>query len=169
MDGFVPWLVLGFVVAQRLSELVIARRNAARLIEQGGREVAAGHYPLFFVVHGGWLAAMAAWIVAGAGVSGLFLALYVLILAFRAWVMLALGRRWTTRILVVPGEAPVRRGPYRFLRHPNYAVVAAEIAVVPLIFGAWPVALAFTLLNLPLTLWRIRAEEAAWSRAGASP
>jgi len=163
------WLVLGFVVLQRLSELVIARRNATRLLEQGGREVAAGHYPLFFVVHGGWLAAMAAWVAAGAGVSGPFLALYVLILAFRAWVMLALGRRWTTRILVVPGEAPVRRGPYRFLRHPNYAVVAAEIAVVPLIFGAWPIALVFTLLNLPLTLWRIRAEEAAWSRAGASP
>lgn len=168
MDGFVPWLVLGFVVLQRLSELVIARRNAARLLEQGGREVAAGHYPLFFVVHGGWLAAMAAWIAAGAGVSGPFLALYVLILAFRAWVMLALGRRWTTRILVMPGEAPVRRGPYRFLRHPNYAVVAAEIAVVPLIFGAWPIALVFTLLNLPLTLWRIRAEEAAWSGTRAS-
>jgi len=166
---FVPWLVLGFVVAQRLSELVIARRNATRLLAAGGREVAAGHYPLFFVVHGGWLAAMAAWIAAGAEVNGAFLGLYILILAFRAWVMLALGRRWTTRILVVPGEAPVRRGPYRFLRHPNYAVVAAEIAVVPLIFGAWPVALVFTLLNLPLTLWRIRAEEAAWSGAGTPP
>lgn len=169
MAWFVPWLVLGFVVAQRLSELVIARRNATRLLAAGGREVAAGHYPLFFVVHGGWLAAMAAWIAAGAAVSGAFLALYVLILAFRAWVMLALGRRWTTRILVVPGEAPVRRGPYRFLRHPNYAVVAAEIAVVPLIFGAWPIALVFTLLNLPLTLWRIRAEEAAWNGAGTPP
>ncbi|MFN4088638.1 MAG: isoprenylcysteine carboxylmethyltransferase family protein [Alphaproteobacteria bacterium] len=159
------WLVLGFVVLQRVSELMIARRNTARILVGGGHEAAGGHYPLFFAVHGGWLAAMAAWIAAGAGVNALFLALYVLVLAFRAWVMLALGRRWTTRILVVPGEEPLRHGPYRFLRHPNYAVVAAEIALVPLIFSAWPIALAFSLLNLPLMWWRIRAEEEAWADA----
>jgi len=89
------------------------------------------------------------------------LGLYGLLLGFRLWVMVSLGPYWTTRIITLPQAPLVRRGPYRFMRHPNYAVVAAEIAVLPLVFGAWHIAVVFSLLNLLLLRLRIRVEDAA--------
>lgn len=135
-----------------------------RLIAAGGREVAPGHYPAIVAVHVAWLAAL--WRLApDRPVNLAFLGLFGLIELARLWVLATLGRRWTTRIVVVPGEQLVRRGPYRFLDNPNYWVVAAEIAVLPLVFGLWEVALVFSLLNAIVLQVRIRAESRALGRA----
>jgi methyltransferase len=154
-------IVVLLVAAQRVAEIAYARRNARRLLAAGGREAGAGHYPLFVLLHGAWLAALAALVPAGAPVNWWWLALFVVLQAGRLWVIATLGPRWTTRVIVVPDAPLVRRGPYRFLRHPNYAIVAAEIAVLPLAFGAWRIALVFSLLNAVLLAHRIRVEDRA--------
>ncbi len=154
------WLV-GFVVCERLFELVLSRRNAVRLLAAGGVEAGAAHYPLFFLVHGGWLFALGIGIPEGAPVNPYLLAMFVALQVARFWVIASLGRYWTTRIITVPGAPLVRRGPYRYLRHPNYLVVAGEIAVLPLVFGAWEIALVFSVLNAPLLYLRIQVEDKA--------
>ena len=89
------------------------------------------------------------------------MAAFLALQAARVWVLATLGRYWTTRIITLPDAPLVRRGPYRFVRHPNYLIVAAEIAVLPLVFGAWQIALVFSILNLLLLSHRIRRENAA--------
>ena len=152
--------ILAFVTAQRLIELPIARANTRRLLAVGGHEVAPGHYPLIVLVHAGWLAALW-WFAPGRPIDLALLALFALVELARVWVLQALGPRWTTRIIVVPQEKLVARGPYRFARHPNYLVVAAEIALLPLVFGLWQIALIFSLLNAAILAVRIRAENNA--------
>lgn len=155
--------ILGFVTLQRLVELPIARANTARLLEKGGREVAGEHYPLIVALHASWLAALW-WFALGRPIDLLALAAFGVIELGRIWVLRTLGPRWTTRIIVVPGEKLVAKGPYRFLSHPNYAVVVAEIAVLPLVFGLWDIALIFTILNAAILFVRIRAENRALGR-----
>ncbi len=151
--------VLAFVVVQRLAELVWSRRNEARLRAEGGIEHGAGHYPLFFLVHGGWLAAMWLMIPANAPVSPFLLAVFFLLQAARVWTIATLGRYWMTRLITVADAPLIRGGPYRWMRHPNYAIVVLEIAILPLAFGAWPIALAFSAANALLLGYRIRLEE----------
>lgn len=153
--------LLTALVLLRLAELVHARRNTQRLLARGGREVGAGHYPLFMILHGAWLAALALAISPDRLPSPTLLALFSLLMMARLWVVLSLGPYWTTRIITLPGAPLRRRGPYRFLRHPNYVIVAAEIAVLPLAFGAWELAALFSLLNGLLLRHRIRIENAA--------
>jgi methyltransferase len=152
--------ILALVTLERVAELPWAEANRRRLIAAGGYEVGSGHYPLIVLVHALWLGAL--WLLApGRPASLPLLALFGLVELGRLWVLATLGRRWTTRIIVVPGEALVARGPYRFLAHPNYLVVALEIALLPLVFGLWEVALLFSLLNAAVLAVRIRAENAA--------
>jgi methyltransferase len=156
--------ILALVTAQRLGELVLANRNTKRLLAAGGVEHGAGHYPLIVALHAGWLGGL--WLLAwDRPVSLAWLAVYVVLQAGRAWVLASLGARWTTRIIAVPGEALVRRGPYRFIPHPNYAVVAGEILVLPLVFGLWAYALVFSALNAVVLWIRIRAERRALDEA----
>ncbi len=155
--------ILVFVTLQRLGELMLARRNTARLLARGAIEVAPGHYPLIVLMHGAWLAGL--WYLAPAlPVSPGWLAAFAALQLLRLWVLASLGPRWTTRIIVVPGEPLVRRGPYRFLRHPNYCVVAAEIAVLPLAFGLVWYAVLFSVLNAAMLSVRIAAENRALAR-----
>lgn len=149
--------ILAFVTLQRMSELPIARKNTARLLAQGAHEVAPGHYPLIVAVHILWLAAL--WLQApGWPVHLPFLALFALLTILRVWTLRTLGNRWTTRIIIVPGEQLVARGPYRFVNHPNYLIVIGEIAVLPLVFGLPLIALIFSALNAAVLAIRIRAE-----------
>ncbi len=157
------WIILA-VAAQRLGELVLARRNGKRLLAAGGVETGAGHYPLLIAVHGGWLLSVLLLVPADAPVNWTLLALYVALQGVRYWVIRTLGAQWTTRIITVPGRKLVRRGPYRYFRHPNYAVVACEIALLPLVFGAWEIALVFSALNGVLLAHRIRIENAALAK-----
>lgn len=156
-------VILALVTFQRLGELILARRNTQRLLGQGAREHAPRHYPLIVAVHVLWLATLW-WLAPSRPVDGFWLALFVLIELARIWVLVSLGRRWTTRIIVLSDADLVRRGPYRFIDHPNYWVVIGEIAVLPLVFGLWEVALVFTLVNAAVLTIRIREENRALGR-----
>jgi methyltransferase len=153
--------VLGLVVLQRLAELVLAARNTSRLRATGAFELDARGYPAFVLLHGGWLLSLALLVPATAPPSWPLLAVYAVLQLGRVWVIASLGRHWTTRLIVLPGAPLVRRGPYRFVRHPNYLIVAAEIAVLPLAFGAVAIAIVFSLANLALVARRIAIEERA--------
>ncbi|MDP1962198.1 MAG: isoprenylcysteine carboxylmethyltransferase family protein [Reyranella sp.] len=158
-------LVLAFVTLQRLGELVIARRNTARLLENGAIEVAPDHYKLIVGLHTLWLAGL--WYLAltrGLMPDLLLLAVFVVLQVLRVWVLATLGPRWTTRIIVVPGEQLVTRGPYRYLSHPNYWIVIGEILVLPLVFGLLWFGVVFSILNLVVLWVRIRAENKALGR-----
>lgn len=154
-------VILGLVLLQRLIELWIAKRNTDRLLGDGAVEHGSEHYPFLIMLHAAWLAALVYFTPPGTPVSYPWLAVYVLLQLARVWVIVSLGRFWTTRIITQPGEGLVRRGPYRYLRHPNYAIVTAEIAILPLVFGHWQIALVFSLLNLLVLRERIRAENEA--------
>jgi methyltransferase len=156
-------VILALVTLQRLGELWLSRRNTRRLVDQGAREHAPEHYPLIVAVHVLWLANLW-WLALSRPIDGFWLALFVLIELARIWVLGTLGPRWTTRIIIVPDAPLVRRGPYRFVNHPNYWVVIGEIAVLPLVFGLWKVALVFTLLNAAVLAIRIRKENEALGR-----
>lgn len=152
--------VLAFVTLQRLAELLLAERNTKALLSEGAREHGAAHYPLLVAMHAAWLVALWWW-GPGRPVDVPLLAIFALLQLARLWVIATLGRRWTTRIIVLPGAPLVRTGPYRFLRHPNYWIVIGEIAVLPLIFGLVEVALVFSILNLIVLAVRIRSENEA--------
>ncbi|WP_155265281.1 isoprenylcysteine carboxyl methyltransferase family protein [Sphingomonas segetis] len=154
---------LALVTLQRAGELWLSNRNTRRLLAQGAREYAPGHYPLIVAIHVLWLAALW-WLAPSRPIDVFWLALFVLLELTRLWVLVTLGPRWTTRIVVLPDAPLVRGGPYRFLNHPNYWVVIGEIAVLPLVFGLWLVALVFTLLNAAVLTIRIRAENRALGR-----
>ncbi len=158
-------LVLAFVTLQRLGELVLARRNTARLLENGAIEVAPEHYSLIVGLHTLWLAGLWGLALAQSLTPDLLLlAIFVVLQGLRVWVLATLGPRWTTRILVVPGERLIASGPYRYLSHPNYWVVIGEILVLPLAFGLVWYAALFSILNLAVLWVRIRAENKALGR-----
>jgi len=159
--SLVPHWLVALVALQRLFELVLSRRNTARLLANGALEVGAEHYLLIVAVHVAWLAALWVAVPPSTAISWPWLVVYLALECGRAWVMLTLGRYWTTRIIQVPDAPLVRNGPYRFCRHPNYVIVCGEIAVLPLVFGQWPIALVFSLLNAAVLAWRIRVENTA--------
>lgn len=156
--------LLTFVTAQRLSELVIARRNTMALFARGAREIAPDHYPYMVALHTGWLAGL--WMLAtGQPIQLFWFGLFILLQVLRLWVLVTLGERWTTRIIILPGAPLVEGGPYRFFKHPNYMIVTGEIAALPLAFGMPFYALVFSLLNAAILTVRIRAENAALKSA----
>jgi methyltransferase len=158
-------IILALVTLQRLGELVLARRNTANLLARGAIEIGAKHYPFIVSVHAAWLIAL--WVLGRDQDVNLFLlALFVMLQAMRVWILATLGPRWTTRIIILRGEPLITSGPYRYLSHPNYAVVAAEIVVLPLALHLPEVAIVFTLLNAAVLAVRIRAEARALSATG---
>ena len=167
MTGLVAFTVLVALVGlERVAELVVSTRNARWSMERGGGEHGLGHFPFMVVLHtallGGALAE--AWVRQPQVPSVLawsMLALVVASQALRWWCIATLGRRWNTRVIVVPGMPPVRSGPYRFLRHPNYVAVVVEGVALPLVHAAWITAVVFTVLNAALLAVRIRVEDAA--------
>jgi methyltransferase len=152
--------VLTFVTLQRLAELMLAHRHTRLLLARGAVEAAPEHYPAIVGLHAAWLIGL--WLLAPAREANLaLLAAFGLLQVGRFWVLATLGERWTTRIIVLPEAPLVRSGPYRFLSHPNYCIVAAEILVLPLAFGLVTFAVVFTALNAIMLWVRIRAENAA--------
>lgn len=154
---------------QRLAELAYANVNTRRLLAEGGCEHGASHYPLFIVLHSGWLAAIALFAAPTSAPDMLLLSIFIASQVFRFWTLASIGRWWTTRIISAPHFPRVRRGPYRFIRHPNYALVVVEISVLPLLFGAPALAIIFSILNAVLLWWRIRIENVVLKeRAGTT-
>ena len=157
-------IVLALVTLQRLGELVLANRNTKALLSRGAVEVGARHYPLIVALHAAWLAGL--WALAwDRPVNLWWLGVFIVLQLLRVWVIASLGRRWTTRIIMLPGESLVRRGPYRFVSHPNYMVVAGEIAALPLTFGLGIYALVFSMLNAAVLYVRIHTENRALAAA----
>ena len=155
--------VLAFVTLQRLAELMLSRRNTKRLLARGAIEIAPGHYPFLVLLHASWLAVL--WVLGpGPPIEIVPLLIFALLQVGRVWVIATLGERWTTRIIVLPGQPLVNTGPYRWFNHPNYMIVVGEFAVLPLVFGLPIVSVVFSVLN-GLLLWvRIRAEDQAFGR-----
>ena len=152
--------LLAYITVQRIAELWWARHNERRLLAIGGVEYGRAHFPLIVLLHATWLIGM--WVLAYARpIEPLFFAIVVILQIGRFWVLATLGRRWTIRVIVVPGEKLVAQGPYRWLRHPNYAVVTGELAAVPLALGLPLYALVFSVLNAAVLAIRIPAENAA--------
>lgn len=175
MTGLTAFTVLVALVGlERLAELVVSRRNAAWSARRGGVEHGAGHYPVMVALHTGFLVAMLveAWVrrpEVAPTLAWSMLALVVLAQALRWWCIATLGPRWNTRVIVVPGLAPVSSGPYRFLAHPNYVAVAIEGVALPLVHGAWVTAAVFTVANAALLAVRIRVEDAALATVSRTP
>ncbi|MFI0422666.1 isoprenylcysteine carboxyl methyltransferase family protein [Spongiactinospora sp. 9N601] len=167
------YLVLILLVgAERLAELVVARRNLRWSLARGGVVSGRGHYPWMVVLHTGLLVACPLEVaLAGRSFAPALgwpmLALVIAAQGLRWWCVATLGRRWNTQVVVIPGLPLVTGGPYRYLRHPNYVAVAVEGAALPLVHGAWVTAVAFTALNAALMAVRIRGEEAALTTASA--
>ena len=159
------FLAVGLVGLQRLLELALSRRNERLLRARGAVERGRGHYPLIVALHALWLlSTLIEGILRGPGIPAFWpipLALFLLVQPLRYWAIFSLGQHWNTRILVVPGARLVRRGPYRYIKHPNYVVVAVEVLTFPLIFGAWITALVFSILNAALLYVRIKEENRA--------
>jgi methyltransferase len=152
--------VLAFVTLQRLAELFLSQRNTRRLLARGGYEVAPGHYPFLILLHASWLATL--WFFGpGPPVETVPLILFALLQLGRIWVIATLGERWTTRIIVVPGEPLVKTGPYRWVNHPNYFIVIGEFALLPLVFGLPIIAIVISVLNGLLMCVRLSCENRA--------
>ncbi|HWR45716.1 isoprenylcysteine carboxyl methyltransferase family protein [Sporomusa sp.] len=156
------------IVGQRLVELLLAQSNRRWALARGAQEYGARHYWLFFILHAGWLAG---WITEGRAAGAIsavwpvWLGLFICAQLLRYWCIISLGRCWNTRILVIPGQQYVQRGPYRLIRHPNYLAVATELVAVPLLFGAVKTAAIATVCNAALLLFiRIPEEERALER-----
>jgi methyltransferase len=157
--------ILGLVTLQRAGELAISSHNTRKLLAGGAVEAAPRHYPLIVAVHAAWLLSL--WIFGrDQPVSIVALFFYLGLQGLRFWVMRTLGPRWTTRIIILPGQPLVSEGPYRFLSHPNYAVVAGEIAVLPLVLHLPLLAAVFTILNAAVLMIRIKAESRALAASG---
>jgi len=159
-------LFLGFIVVQRLSELIIARRNTARLLAEGAYEVGAGHYPVMVAMHSAWIASL---VVFGHDqtVALGWLAGFAVLQGLRVWILTSLGGRWTTRIIVLE-EPLILRGPFRYVAHPNYMLVVAEIIVAPMVLGLIWVAVVFTFLNAAMLWVRIGVEHKALAHLRAA-
>jgi methyltransferase len=156
----VVWIV-GLVALQRLAELMLSNKNTKRLLARGAREVGARHYPLMVLLHASWLVAIIVFTPLDTSPNWWLIGVFLVLQLMRVWVIATLGPYWTTRVITLDNAPLVNGGPFRFVRHPNYWVVAAEIAVLPLAFGQWPIALVWSVLNALLLRHRIALESAA--------
>ena len=155
------YAIVGFLVLQRLAELAFARRNQRALAARGAIEVGRRHYPALVALHAAWLMALLGTIDPWTPASTPLLVVFILLQFGRLWVLTTLGSRWTTRVMVLPGARRIRSGPYRYVNHPNYLIVIGEIAVTPMMFGAWTLAAVASVLNLLLLRIRVGVENAA--------
>lgn len=159
------WIVISIVILQRLTELVIAKNNEKRMIAQGAYEVGARHYPAIVLLHTAFFVSLLLEVVIRkpslSPLWGVLLTVFLLTQLLRVWCLASLGKYWNTKIIILPGADVVMKGPYKFIRHPNYVIVAIEILVLPMIFGAYITAILFTLLNAWMMSVRIPQEERA--------
>ena len=162
------YFILVFVIIQRLVELLIAKRNEKSMLAKGAYEVGASHYPLMIMLH---VSFFISFLVEVMYFKSIFTPYYGLLLVFlllqllRVWCLVSLGTFWNTKIIILPGSNVVVKGPYSYIRHPNYLVVCLEILVLPLMFQAYMTAISFTILNLIMLSVRIPIEEKALKEA----
>jgi methyltransferase len=155
------------LIIQRLSELLIARRNEKWLLEQGAVQYGQSHYPFMIAMHTLFIVSIIVEynLRCGTAISWMFLTIFLAVLLFKFWALSSLGKYWNTKIYRIPGVYPVKRGPYKFLKHPNYMEVVCEIALIPLVFHLYYTAVAFTVLNAIMLTVRITVENRVWADA----
>ena len=158
---WIAYAIIALVVLQRLGELVLANRNTQKLKAKGAVESGADHYRFIVLLHAAWLMAVLWLLPAPLVIQWVWIGVFLLMQAARAWVIATLGPYWTTRIISVPGAPLIKSGPYRFMRHPNYLIVAVEILALPMAFNEILVAIVFSIANAAMLFWRIREEDAA--------
>lgn len=163
---WIAYAIIALVVLQRFSELILANRNTQRLRARGAVEYGAGHYRFIVLLHMAWLMAVLWLLPAPLVIHWVWIGVFLLMQLARVWVIASLGPYWTTRIISLPDAPLIKTGPYRFLRHPNYLVVAVEILALPLAFGEYLVAIIFSIANAAMLFWRIREEDAALALRG---
>ena len=154
-----------FLITQRFTELYISKRNEKWLLSQGAIEYGREHYPYIVALHTLFIVSLIAeyYLSGGRPVSYVFLLLFIGLLIFKYWVLSSLGYYWNTRIYRIPGAVAVRKGPYKFFKHPNYVDVVLEIAIIPLVFNLYYTALIFSVLNAIMLSVRIRVENRVWT------
>jgi methyltransferase len=155
-----------FVITQRLSELYIARGNEKWLRSQGAVEYGKEHYPFIVALHTLFIVSMIVeyMLRSSSPVDFIFLILFILLLLFKFWALSSLGKYWNTKIFRVPGTGPVKKGPYKLFKHPNYFIVVCEIAIIPMVFHLYYTAIIFTVLNAIMLTVRIRVENRVWAK-----
>ncbi len=161
----VTWVLI-YIIVQRLTELIYANRNTKCLLAEGGEEFGADHYQYFIFLHSAWLGIILLMVDPLHAIHPAMLGLFIGTQLLRIWTLASIGRWWTTRIISAPHFDRVKRGPYRFLSHPNYTVVVLEIAIVPLMLGLPAVALIFSILNAILLRHRIGVENRVLKQRG---
>lgn len=163
------YTILSIVILQRLLELVIAKRNEKNMRAKGAYEVGASHYPLMILLHVSFFASLLIEVffykLTPSPLFFLFLVMFLSVQGLRIWCLTSLGSFWNTKIIILPGATVVSKGPYKYLRHPNYLVVSIEITLLPLMFQAYFTAICFTILNAIMLSIRIPTEERALKEA----
>lgn len=163
------YIIIVLVIAQRLAEVFVAKRNEKRMLSQGAYEVGASHYPYMLALHSSFFLFLLIEVMTNTSSPSplfpLFFMLFVAVQALRIWCLRSLGPFWNTKIIILPGAKVIKKGPYIFFRHPNYAVVCLEILLLPLMFQAYFTAFCFTLLNITMLSVRIPMEEKALREA----
>jgi len=159
-------LFILFLIAQRLSELYIASRNEKWLRAQGAVEYGQSHYPYIVALHTLFIISIITeyMLSTNSPIDYVFLILFILLLLFKAWALSSLGKYWNTKIFRVPGTGPVKKGPYKLFKHPNYFIVICEIAIIPLVFHLYYTAIIFTVLNAIMLTVRIKVENKVWAK-----
>ncbi|WP_217452175.1 isoprenylcysteine carboxyl methyltransferase family protein [Mucilaginibacter humi] len=159
-------IFISFLILQRLSELYISSRNEKWLLQNGAIQYGQSHYPFMVAMHTLFIISIIAeynWR-GGTPISWGFLTAFLLVLAFKFWALSSLGKYWNTKIYRIPGVYPVKRGPYKIFKHPNYMEVVCEIALIPLVFHLYYTAITFTLLNAAMLTVRISVENKVWAK-----
>jgi methyltransferase len=163
MDKLPFILFISFFIAQRLSELWIARKNEKWLRANGAIEYGQKHYPFIILLHSSFIGSLiGAYFLKQTSIDFVVLIFYIFLLIAKIWVISSLGNYWNTKILRIPGMSPIRKGPYKYFKHPNYVIVVCEFIIVPLVFHLYCTAIIFSLLNAFMLRVRIRAEERVW-------
>jgi len=159
-------IFLLFLITQRLSELYVASRNEKWLRSQGAVEYGKEHYPYIVTMHTMFIVSMIVeyLLSASSPLNYVFLMLFILLLVFKYWALSSLGKYWNTKIFRVPGSGPVKKGPYKIFKHPNYFIVICEIAIIPLVFNLYYTAIIFTVLNAVMLTVRIKVENKVWAK-----
>jgi methyltransferase len=159
-------IFISFLILQRLSELYISSRNEKWLLQNGAIQYGQSHYPFIVAMHTLFIISIIAeynWR-GGTPINWEFLTAFLLVLAFKFWALSSLGKYWNTKIYRVPGVYPVKKGPYKIFKHPNYMEVVCEIALIPLVFHLYYTAIIFTLLNAAMLTVRISVENKVWAK-----
>lgn len=159
-------LFISFLILQRLSELYISSRNEKWLLSQGAVQYGQSHYPYMVVMHTLFIVSNIVEYIWGdhAEFSSTFLILFIIVLSFKFWALSSLGKYWNTKIYRIPNVYPVKKGPYKLFKHPNYMEVVCEIAIIPLVFNLYYTAVVFSLLNVVMLTVRIREENKVWAK-----